>query len=167
MNIFAAMVAAWRRRKWARLTPEQQELHRALNQMSAEERAEFDRWLADDSGKKFLRESQAAHVRRQREIRDSRLECAPEVQAAHKAWVQRMMTEKRPKYDRTPVKPFTHRFSLRSPWLTLRFSHASESRREFRAWNQEGRVWRFWIGTFVVTVLPTLRDPKRKRRARD
>ncbi len=93
VRILEAIVAAWRRRKWVRLTPQQQEMRRVLNQMSAEERAELDRWLADDSEKKRLDAAMDAHRERQRKIAEERERRGPEVQAAHAARMKALADE--------------------------------------------------------------------------
>ncbi len=103
MNPLAAIIAAWKRRKWARLTPQQQEMRRVRNEMSPEERIELERELADDSDREFLARSQAEHQARQKAIEDERLARATQAQAEHAAFIKSLIEEsprasrKRPK----------------------------------------------------------------------
>ena len=93
MSIFAAALAAWRRRKWARLTPGQQQIRRLVNQMSPKERAELERELNTDTESELLHRTQAAHETRQKAIADERERRAPEVQAAHAARMKALADE--------------------------------------------------------------------------
>lgn len=70
-----------------------------VNRMSPEERTELERELNDDSTREFLARTQAEHEARQTKIAEERERRAPEVQAAHAAFIASLLEDKPRKRD--------------------------------------------------------------------